>query len=92
MVRDFQSIIGEEAKKQILKKKINFKCLGCLYRGGSNALGLFHPFLDDEEVEIFEVEAAGKGLKSNLHAASHNWFSWNTTEIEHIYYRIMTDK
>ena len=71
MVRDFQSIIGEEAKKQILEKENQLPnalvaCIG----GGSNALGLFHPFLDDEEVEIFGVEAAGKGLDSNLHAAS----------------------
>ena len=71
MVRDFQSIIGEEAKKQILEKEnqlpnVLVACIG----GGSNALGLFHPFLDDEEVEIFGVEAAGKGLNSNLHAAS----------------------
>ncbi len=71
MVRDFQSIIGEEAKKQILEKENQLPnalvaCIG----GGSNAIGLFHPFLDDEEVEIFGVEAAGKGLNSNLHAAS----------------------
>ena len=71
MVRDFQSIIGEEAKKQILEKENQLPnalvaCIG----GGSNALGLFHPFLDDKEVEIFGVEAAGKGLNSNLHAAS----------------------
>jgi len=71
MVRDFQSIIGEEAKKQILEKENRLPnalvaCIG----GGSNALGLFHPFLDDKEVEIFGVEAAGKGLKTKFHAAS----------------------
>ena len=71
MVRDFQSVIGEEAKKQILEKEnklpnVLIACIG----GGSNALGLFHPFLDDKEVEIFGVEAAGKGLNSDLHAAS----------------------
>ena len=71
MVRDFQSVIGEEAKKQILEKEnrlpdVLVACIG----GGSNALGLFHPFLDDKEVEIFGVEAAGKGLKSDFHAAS----------------------
>ena len=71
MVRDFQSIIGEEAKKQILEKENRLPnalvaCIG----GGSNALGLFHPFLDDKEVEIFGVEAAGKGLETNFHAAS----------------------
>jgi tryptophan synthase beta chain len=71
MVRDFQSIIGEEAKKQILEKEnclpnALVACIG----GGSNALGLFHPFLDDKNVEIFGVEAAGKGLNTNYHAAS----------------------
>ncbi len=71
MVRDFQSVIGEEAKKQILEKEnrlpdVLVACIG----GGSNALGLFHPFLDDKEVEIFGVEAAGKGVKSDFHAAS----------------------
>lgn len=71
MVRDFQSVIGEEARRQILEKENRLPdalvaCIG----GGSNALGLFHPFLDDNEVEIFGVEAAGKGINSNLHAAS----------------------
>jgi len=71
MVRDFQSVIGEEARRQILEKENRLPdalvaCIG----GGSNALGLFHPFLDDKEVEIFGVEAAGKGIHSNLHAAS----------------------
>ena len=71
MVRDFQSIIGEEARKQILEQESCLPnalvaCIG----GGSNALGLFHPFLDDKDVEIFGVEAAGKGLNSNFHAAS----------------------
>ena len=71
MVRDFQSIIGEEAKKQILEKenKLPNALVACI-GGGSNALGLFHPFLDDKEVEIFGVEAAGKGLNSSQHAAS----------------------
>ena len=71
MVRDFQSIIGEEAKQQILEKEnclpnALVACIG----GGSNALGLFHPFLDDKDVEIFGVEAAGKGLGTDYHAAS----------------------
>jgi tryptophan synthase beta chain len=71
MVRDFQSVIGEEARKQILEKEnrlpnVLVACIG----GGSNALGLFHPFLDDKEVEIFGVEAAGKGIGTKLHAAS----------------------
>ena len=70
MVRDFQSIIGREAKEQILEKEgrlpdILAACVG----GGSNALGLFYPFLDDD-VEMFGVEAAGLGLDGEEHAAS----------------------
>ncbi len=71
MVRDFQSIIGEEAKKQILEKEncLPHALVACI-GGGSNALGLFHSFLDDKEVEIFGVEAAGRGLNTEYHAAS----------------------
>jgi tryptophan synthase beta chain len=70
MVRDFQSVIGEETKKQMHEKEgknpdILVACIG----GGSNALGLFYPFLDDD-VEMYGVEAAGKGLDTNEHAAS----------------------
>ncbi len=70
MVRDFQSVIGDETKAQMLEMEGRlpdslFACVG----GGSNAMGLFHPFLDDKEVEIYGVEAAGFGL-SNLNAAS----------------------
>ena len=70
MVRDFQSIIGIETKRQIHEKEgrnpdILVACIG----GGSNALGLFYPFLDDD-VEMYGVEAAGKGLDTNEHAAS----------------------
>ena len=70
MVRDFQCVIGEETKTQILEMEGRLPdalvaCIG----GGSNAMGLFHPFLDDRDVEIFGVEAAGHGL-NNLHAAS----------------------
>ncbi len=73
MVRDFQSIIGEETKKQILEKegKLPNALIACI-GGGSNAIGLFHPFLDDKDVELFGVEAAGKGLKSGEHASSIN--------------------
>jgi len=71
MVRDFQSVIGQEAKRQIMKKEgrlpdILIACVG----GGSNAMGLFYPFKDDPEVEMFGVEAGGKGLKTGLHSAS----------------------
>ena len=72
MVRDFQSIIGIEAKKQIIEKegKLPDTLIACI-GGGSNALGLFYPFLDDK-VEIFGVEAAGFGIKTKFHAASLN--------------------
>ncbi|MFL2660514.1 MAG: tryptophan synthase subunit beta [Alphaproteobacteria bacterium] len=70
MVRDFQSIIGIEAKKQILKYESRLPdylvaCIG----GGSNALGLFYPFLNDK-VKIIGVEAGGEGIDTNKHAAS----------------------
>lgn len=71
MVRDFQSVIGREVKRQILRKEgrypdILIACVG----GGSNAMGLFYPFRREENVAMFGVEAAGKGLDSPLHSAS----------------------
>jgi tryptophan synthase beta chain len=71
MVRDFQSVIGDEAKAQILEAegRLPDSLLACI-GGGSNAMGLFHPFLDDREVRIIGVEAAGHGLASGKHAAS----------------------
>ena len=64
MVRDFQSIIGEEAKKQILEKENQLpNALSCLYWWRIKCSRPFHPFLDDKEVEIFGVEAAGKGIE-----------------------------
>ncbi|MDB3892410.1 tryptophan synthase subunit beta [Alphaproteobacteria bacterium] len=71
MVRDFQSVIGREAREQIQQAegRLPDKIVACI-GGGSNALGLFYPFLDDEDVEIYGVEAAGKGVPSGLHAAS----------------------
>jgi len=71
MVRDFQSVIGKEVRKQILEaeNKLPDLLIACI-GGGSNALGLFHDFLDDKDVEMIAVEAAGLGLKSNKHAAS----------------------
>ena len=71
MVRDFQSIIGKEAKKQILKyeKKLPDFLVACI-GGGSNALGLFYPFLNNQNVQIIGVEAGGKGIKTKEHAAS----------------------
>ena len=71
MVRDFQSVIGEEAKIQIIKaeKRLPDLLVACI-GGGSNALGLFYPFLNEKEVKIIGVEAAGKGVNSGQHAAS----------------------
>jgi tryptophan synthase beta chain len=73
MVRDFQSIIGREVRAQILEAEGRLPdavvaCVG----GGSNAIGLFHPFLNDAEVKIFGVEAAGEGLDTGRHAAAIN--------------------
>ena len=71
MVRDFQSIIGREVRAQILEveNKLPDLLIACI-GGGSNALGLFYDFLDDKEVEMLAVEAAGLGLNSGKHAAS----------------------
>ncbi len=72
MVRDFQSIIGRETREQMQKMegRLPDSLVACV-GGGSNAMGLFHPFLDDPSVEIYGVEAAGHGL-DKLHAASIN--------------------
>lgn len=71
MVRDFQSIIGKEVKQQIMEveKKLPDLLVACI-GGGSNAIGLFHDFLDNKNVKMIAVEAAGLGLKSGKHAAS----------------------
>jgi tryptophan synthase beta chain len=71
MVRDFQSVIGTEARAQMLEAegRLPDSLVACI-GGGSNAMGLFHPFLDDEGVEIFGVEAAGRGVETGEHAAS----------------------
>lgn len=71
IVRDFQSVIGRELKEQILQKEGRLPdalvaCVG----GGSNAMGTFYPFVDDDGVEFYGVEAAGQGLSSGKHAAS----------------------
>ena len=71
MVRDFQSVIGKEARQQILTKEgklpdIAMACIG----GGSNAIGLFAPFINDSTVELIGVEAAGMGLETSEHAAT----------------------
>ena len=73
MVRTFQSVIGQEARRQILEREGRLPdaivaCIG----GGSNATGLFHPFLNDESVKIVGVEAAGHGMDTDKHAAAIN--------------------
>lgn len=70
MVRDFQAVIGREARRQCLEKEGRLPdalvaCVG----GGSNAIGLFHPFLGDASVKLYGVEAGGKGLETGQHAA-----------------------
>jgi tryptophan synthase beta chain len=71
MVRDFQCVIGKETREQMqeLEGRLPDSLVACI-GGGSNAMGLFHPFLDDKSVEIYGVEAAGHGIPSGLHAAS----------------------
>jgi tryptophan synthase beta chain len=71
MVRDFQSIIGRETHHQMMQAegRLPDSLIACI-GGGSNAMGLFHPFLDDPQIEIYGVEAAGHGLSSGRHAAS----------------------
>ncbi len=71
MVRDFQSVIGRETKQQILEKEGRLPdyitaCVG----GGSNAIGIFYPFIDDAQVKLVGVEAAGKGIETGQHAAT----------------------
>jgi tryptophan synthase beta chain len=71
MVRDFQSIIGEEAKAQMMAAEGRLPDVAVAsIGGGSNAMGLFHPFLDDVSVRLVGVEAAGRGLDTHEHAAS----------------------
>ena len=71
MVRDFQSVIGREAREQMMdaEGRLPDTLVACI-GGGSNAMGLFHPFLDDTDVNIIGVEAAGEGIDSGRHAAS----------------------
>jgi tryptophan synthase beta chain len=71
MVRDFQSVIGRETKEQILAKchRLPDYIVACV-GGGSNAMGIFHPFVNDKDVKFIGVEAAGRGIESGKHAAS----------------------
>lgn len=71
MVRNFQSVIGKEAKKQILKKEGRLPdCLIACVGGGSNSMGLFHPFYNEKTVKFIGVEAAGCGINTHKHAAT----------------------
>ncbi|HAV10895.1 MAG TPA: tryptophan synthase subunit beta [Dehalococcoidia bacterium] len=71
MVRDFQSIIGSEVKQQIIEKtgRLPDYIIACT-GGGSNAIGIFYPFLDDKDVKLIGVEAAGRGVETGKHAAT----------------------
>ncbi len=71
MVRDFQTIIGREARQQCLDQagRLPDAVIACV-GGGSNAIGLFHPFIEDKEVAIYGIEAAGDGIETGRHAAS----------------------
>jgi len=70
MVRDFQAVIGEEARRQMLAAagRLPNACIACV-GGGSNAIGLFHAFRDDRDVELIGVEAGGDGIATGRHAA-----------------------
>lgn len=71
MVRDFHSVIGHEARKQMLERegRLPAAVIACV-GGGSNAMGIFHPFVQDTEVELIGVEAAGEGVESGRHSAT----------------------
>lgn len=71
MVRDFQSVIGREAREQILARegKLPAAVVACV-GGGSNAMGMFYPFIEDQSVKLIGCEAAGKGVDTELHAAT----------------------
>jgi tryptophan synthase beta chain len=73
IVRDFQSVIGREARAQILERegRLPDAVMACI-GGGSNAIGLFHPFIEDESVRLIGVEAAGHGIETGMHAAALN--------------------
>jgi tryptophan synthase beta chain len=73
MVRDFQSVIGREVREQVmeLEGRLPDAVVACV-GGGSNAIGIFHPFLNDESVRLYGVEAAGEGMDTGRHAAAIN--------------------
>jgi tryptophan synthase beta chain len=71
IVRDFQSVIGKETKEQMLERegKLPDALVACI-GGGSNSMGMFYPFVEDENVKLYGVEAAGQGIDTDFHAAS----------------------
>ncbi|WP_017379586.1 tryptophan synthase subunit beta [Paenisporosarcina sp. TG-14] len=71
IVRDFQRVIGDETRKQIVEKegRLPSAIVACI-GGGSNAMGMFYPFINDQDVKLFGVEAAGSGLETDKHAAT----------------------
>lgn len=71
MVRDFQKIIGMEAKRQILEKEARLPdYIVAAVGGGSNAMGIFYPFIEDKEVQLIGVEGAGHGIETGEHSAT----------------------
>jgi tryptophan synthase beta chain len=84
MVRDFQRVIGDETRKQILEKegRLPDKIIACV-GGGSNAMGIFYPFVEDLEVELIGVEAAGLGIESGKHAVVLNPAAGGTLGVLH---------
>ncbi len=73
MVRDFQSVIGQETRRQMMERegRLPDAVMACI-GGGSNAIGLFHPFIEDEDVRLIGVEASGHGIETGQHAAALN--------------------
>ena len=91
MVRDFQSVIGKEAKEQLMEAegRLPDAIIACI-GGGSNAMGLFHPFLDDESVSIYGVEAAGKGILRPACCITYRRNTWRSAWQPPICCRMMT--
>lgn len=94
MVRDFQRVIGDETRRQILEKvgrlpDVILACVG----GGSNAMGIFYPFLEDKEVALVGVEAAGLGIETGKHAVVLNEAAKGTTGVLHgMKTKLLTDE
>ncbi|MCF8020406.1 tryptophan synthase (beta subunit) [Petrocella atlantisensis] len=84
MVRDFQRVIGDETRRQILEKegRLPDKIIACV-GGGSNAMGIFYPFVEDLEVDLIGIEAAGLGVKSGKHAVVLNKAAGGTLGVLH---------